>query len=193
MKRLALLLLMGLTPGLANAMNLNAGVVEINAQSGFEFSNQRVKPDNSSTRETDSRNIGAGITYYVSKNIGVGLLISDFSYKESTTTDHSKYDRRLLGPSIQFNHSFDEHLNGKFTAGLVTGESNYENTSVSKLKGKDFGWLASIGLSRFLSDKVSIDGKLTHYDFETSYSGAANYDEKTKITSFIIGISIYLQ
>jgi hypothetical protein len=182
MRKHALLLaaLLLLVPGVAGAMVIEPGTIEVSGASQLTYSSMTFK--NGSESDTTSMSLDLLGNYYFLPNLGAGIFMG----YGRTEIDDQEETSLSLGPIVKYQFPLAEQIN-LFAIGTA-GYQKYEFTDNSEADG----WYGSVGggLSYFLSSSFSIDALLRYeYDSLDADGGDLTVDGFL----FGLGVSVFLR
>lgn len=176
------------------ARNLEKGTIELGGDLDLSITSAKVKPSLGNTTEIDSTSLSVLPTYYVARNIGVGLLLELGSEKSERAGITSTTKETTIGPGLVYNISLNDKTSLKLIGAAVIAkvkESETGGISILDDTIKGSGWVAGPEIGYFISDSVSLNTSLLYKS--VSLKGENNAKADFTGVSVGLGLSVYFK
>lgn len=174
----------------AYSKDIAQGTIEIGGDSSLSISSTDSKYSGGGSDDIDIRTIDLSALYYVSPNVGVGVLWNNLSAEVNDGFTKDEYSQNVFGPIVGYNMSIDPTTSFQFYAGIILFGSFEDKTNgFTNYEGDTSGHILGLTFKKFLTDSVSFNAGFSMLSLENDYDGGGSSDDDT--TNLDAGLSVY--
>lgn len=136
----------------ALARELPRGTIELSGDSSLSASSSTVDADSDS--DQSGYEIGLQASYYVARNLAVGIWGASKHTESTSATGETGSDQSFAGPLVQWSIPAGKNSMIKLAAGIAGGHAESRTPGVQLRQYDLFAEFASAGLSIWVTDSV---------------------------------------
>lgn len=192
MKKLVLAsAVLALFASVAEARDIATGTLMITGDTNIEISSSETNYS-SGTITTDSTDINLAGVYFVTTNVGVGLMIGSEDTKTNDGVKVTKESMTMLGPIVGYNINLSSEASIMVHAGYFVANGDVSDGAGFSADIDGDGYMLGGSVNYFLNDKVAMNLGLRRVkaDVDYSYSGTTTSAKITE-TATTIGLATF--
>lgn len=197
MKKISLIIataFIALASTAAQARDIDQSTIMISGDTSFDNSSADIKL-NGITETSDTTTLNLAGAYFIAKNIGVGVLISNEDTDIDDGTTQSNSAMNMIGPIISYNISLDTDFSVMFTAGYFNLSGDYDDGAGNVANIDGDGILLMTTVVYFISDSFAVNLSMRKTDANVDVTlgtfNPINTSGDMEETAMTIGLSAF--